>query len=283
MPRIISLLILLQTVTAYGQMPAVYFNHAFVVLDTADYNALRTNSFIRNELAGFQTRSTISNGNGWTGSYIYGTDNYLELFEASTSQHDLGTAALATSVDGEGELLKVDSILNKTYPATIEERQRKVAGKMTPWFDCIYINDTAFFNTSAISFWIMEYRSSYFDSAQLQHQTRSVSRKEYLAQYGDSLKGKCLKHFTAITFNATKEEENYFAELLRQCGLTQSAKHTFVTADKFSIRFRRKKTSAHYALSQLAFETFRPCKKIERVTQNIKIVVAGTKGRILFE
>lgn len=283
MRRIFTILMLLQALLVYAQEPAVYFNHAFLVLDSADYNALRTNSFIKNELAGFQTRSTISNGSGWTGSYIYGTDNYLELFEASTSQHDLGTAALATSVDGEGDLLKIDSILNKMYPASIEERQRKMAGKMIPWFNCIYINDTVFFNASAISFWMMEYQTAYFDSAQLKHQPGSVSRTAYLAQYADSLKGKRLKHFTAITFNATEQEEKYFAELLLRCGFKLFGKHAYLAADNFTINFKRRTSATRYALSQLQFEMFGPCRKSERISPHIKVILAGNKGRILFD
>lgn len=270
-------------VTAYGQMPAVYFNHAFLVLDSADYNALRNNSFIRNELAGFQTRSTISNGSGWTGSYIYGSDNYLELFEASTSQHNLGTAALATSVDEVGELVKIDSLLIKKYPATIEERQKKMDDKMIPWFNCIYINDTVFFKSSSINFWMMEYRDAYFDSMHLKHQPGSVARSEYLAQYADALKHKVLKHFKAITFNATKEEENYFAGLLRQCGFRQLGKHVFAATDGFNIQFKRRTPATHYALRELTFETFMPYEKVEQVSRNIKVIITGNEGRILFE
>ncbi len=266
-----------------AQLPQVYFNHAFLVLDSSDYEAMRNNAFIKNELAGFQTRSTVSNGSAWTGSYMYGTDNYLELFKADTAQRDLGSAALATSVDRTGELLKIDSVLQRNYPATIEERQKKMGDKMIPWFSTIYINDTAFFEKSGINFWMMEYKASYFDYNHLKHKTGRVAREDYLAQFGDSLKNKMLKRFTAITYNATPAEENYLRQLLLQCGFRPEGDHTLLAADNFAIHFKTRRPETVYGISKLEFETFTPHKRKVQISENIRVIVAGDKGEILFE
>ncbi len=280
--KFISLL-LFSSLLSTAQLPWVYFNHAFLALDSTDYEAMRNNSFIKNELAGFQTRSTVSNGSAWTGSYMYGTDNYLELFKADTLQRDLGSAALATSVDNSGELIKVDTVLQRHYPATIEERQKKMGDKMVPWFNTIYINDTAFFEKSGINFWMMEYKAGYFDANKIAHKKGSVSREEYLTQFADSLKNKWLKRFTGITFNATPAEEKYLRELLLQCGLKPEGDHTLLAADNFAIHFKTRKPETIYGISKLEFETFAPHKRKVQVSENIKVIVSGDRGEILFE
>src|ERR1041385_2421204 len=113
----ISLLLCLFSVGATAQkMPVVHFNHLFLVFDSTDMHAINNSDFIRNNFAAFSTRTTTADsGRTWTGSYMYGTDSYFEMFGPSGVADPPGTSGLGFSVDAAGDILKLDSLLKPQY------------------------------------------------------------------------------------------------------------------------------------------------------------------------
>src|SRR5438045_534131 len=95
-------------------MPVVHFNHIFLVLDSADMEAISNSRFIKDDLAVFSTRTTnADSGRTWTGSYMYGSDSYFEMFGPSGGGDSVGSSGIGFSVDAAGDILKLDSFLKK--------------------------------------------------------------------------------------------------------------------------------------------------------------------------
>ncbi|HRH60379.1 MAG TPA: DUF5829 family protein, partial [Chitinophagaceae bacterium] len=128
-------------------LPAVHFNHLFVYVDSSDIAAINHSDFIKNEFGSYSVRTTSADSDTWTGHYLYGLDNYLELFSAP-NKDESGFTGLAFSVDSVGEINHLNTLLQKQYKTTIAVRRRKMDEKMIPWFTALEIDDTAFFNQS---------------------------------------------------------------------------------------------------------------------------------------
>src|SRR5580698_592313 len=114
--KLLLLLLNFCALSASGQNPKVHFNHFYLVIDSSDLNAIKHSDFIKNEFAAFTTRTThADNGDVWTGSYLFGPDNYFEIFDSSGEGEPTGYAGMGLSVDSTGEINTLDSALKKKY------------------------------------------------------------------------------------------------------------------------------------------------------------------------
>lgn len=273
---------LLFTATSIAQQTRAQFNHAFIVLDSSDYDALLRSQFIQDEFSGFFTRSSVTNTSSWTGAYIFGDKNYVEFFGPSGSQHKVGDAAMAFGFDRIGEIYKMQTILNKNYNTTIETRQRKMNDSLVAWFDALYITDSVFFAQSHIETWFMEYRKEYFLFNKFPASQDLVSRKNYLLQHADKRKGKYLSEFTGITFYATEAEINYYSSLLLRSGFKQMPNLSFKSTEGFIIDFQKRTVHTKYAIKSFQFSTTTPVFKDIEISNGIHIHITGNKGEINF-
>ncbi len=271
--------------TSYKQLiPAVQFNHAFLVLDSADYNSLKNSDFIKTEFSVFQTKTTKANNDmTWSGSYLFGTTNYLEFFQSNGTTDVSGSAAVALSVDHVGNLLKLDSTLNGKYLTVIDTMAKEIDAKMIPWFYALSITDSIFFLQSHISFWIMEYRREYFDYNNWKYSNDTLSLSDYLSQYNAERKNKILKTFTGITYYTTPKEKEYFNDLLTNCGYKKSNKEdTFISPENYSIHFEKRKNNCKYSIKEIDFETNKSEYETIIISEHIKILLNGKNGEITF-
>lgn len=282
MKKLLTFNAIFLTIAALGQSPKLQFNHAFVVLDSTDYSALINSQFIKNEFSGFFTRSTSTSSASWTGAYIFGDINYLEIFAPSASEHHIGNSAIALGPDNSGDLQKANDILSKYYKTKVELKERKVNDNLIPWFEALYIIDSSFSSNSDIDFWIMEYKKEYFQFNHWNINGDSVTRKAYLAQHEEKRKGKFLKRFTGITFYGSKTEIQFYSSLLLLCGFTKSSRNSFISLEGFLISFVPKKPNSLYSVRSLQFETSKPSFQKISISDHIQITFQGQKGQIKF-
>lgn len=268
--------------TSFSQNPSLQFNHSFIVLDSSDYLALTSSDFVKNELAGFFTRSTNTKTISWTGSYIFGDMNYLEIFAPSGSEHPLGTSAISLGSDRVEDLQKAEEVLSKTYKTQIELKQRKVKDSILPWFRALYILDSGFAETSNISFWIMEYERDYFLFNHWDTSRNLVSRKIYLDQHKEKRENKYLSRFTGIEFYATKSEIDFYNSVLIKCGFRKVDYHSYISTEGFTISFQLKPKGSKYTLKNLWFETMKSVFRTIQISDHIKIDLKGEVGSIEF-
>jgi len=99
-------LLFLVSIHVYAQeIPEVKINHFNFVLGFDDLKALRESSFVRDTLAASETRITkINDQDTAYAAYLLGQSNYLELFDASGDDPNLGFLGIGFSVDKIGEL-----------------------------------------------------------------------------------------------------------------------------------------------------------------------------------
>ena len=269
---------------ASAQNVPVYFNHVFLTFDSADISAIRNSDFIKNEFAGFSTKTTVADsGRKWTGSYIHGIDSYFEMFGPSDVDDSIGVSGIGFSVDIAGDMSKLDSQLKKDYKTVKELNHRKMDDKMIPWFTSLRIDDSAYFSNSHIYFWVMEYTHEYFDYNHFDNRNDTFSRIAYLKKYDDERKNKILKKFTGIVLNVTPQEKAFMTKFLSACGYTRKDDSTFISPDNFSFQFKDRTTESRYSINSLQFETNGTQDKTIAISKNIRIALHGDKGLIVFE
>jgi len=282
--RLFLLLLTICSICASAQNVAVYFNHAFLTLDSADISAIRNSDFIKNEFAGFSTKTTIADsGRKWTGSYIHGIDSYFEMFGPSDVDDSIGVSGIGFSVDIAGDMSKLDSQLKKDYKTVTELNHRKMGDKMIPWFTSLKIDDSAYFSNSHIYCWVMEYTHEYFDYNHFGNRNDTFSRIAYLKQYEEERKNKILKKFTGIVLNVTPQEKAFMSKFLSACGYTEKDDSTFISPDNFSFEFKDRTRESRYSINSLQFETNSTEEKTIAISKNVQILLRSHKGLILFQ
>ncbi|TFG74997.1 MAG: hypothetical protein E4H23_11300, partial [Chrysiogenales bacterium] len=172
MPRlpIAISLIFFAFANVYGQeMPEVKFNHLSFVLESRDVKALRESGFVTDTLVAFETRTTkVDSQATSTATFLYGNSNYLEFFETSDDDPNLGFLTIVFSVDKISEFKQLQSLLDNTYKTRITPREKLVDGVKIPWYNALSVVDTTIVDSTFLKqcrfwFWIMMYKTEYFE------------------------------------------------------------------------------------------------------------------------
>lgn len=278
------LLISLYSLSVYGQkLPQVNFNHFYLVLDSSDLSAIQKSGFIKNKFAATVTRTAKGNGKIWTGSYLFGLDNYFEIFDSSGSGEPLGNTGIGLSVDGIGELNQLNNVLTKKYKTEISLLEREFDDKKIPWFNGLSIDDSDFFSKTHISLWIMEYKPEYFSYNHWAYKDNKLTRTVYLSQYNNERKDKILKRFTGITFKATEQEKIFFSNFLLNCGYKKLDENSFASSENFMIHFISRNKNDQYAVASVKFESNISREGTEKISDNIQIEFHNNTGKIIFK
>lgn len=266
------------------KLPPVNFNHLYLVIDSADLSAFQNSDFIKNRFAAFVIRTTkADNGEQWTGTYLQGLDNYIEIFDSVGAGYPTGTAGIGFSVDKVGELNQLDAVLSKKYSTEISLREKQNEDKKIPWFNTLFINDSVFDAHSHFFFWIMEYKLEYYDYNHWKYENNQLTRKIYLSQYEDQRKGKILKKFTGVTLQATEEEIEFMYNFLLNCGYKKIDESSFASPENFIIHFMPRKPGDRYAVASIAFESTMPISNnTVKISEHIEIQFHDKTGEIIF-
>lgn len=284
MRPLLLLSISLFSLSVIGQnLPLVNVNHLYAVIDSADLHALQNSDFIKNKFAALVTRTTkAGNSETWTGTYLEGLDNYLELFDVNVGE-PVGNAGIAFSVDSTGEINKLASLLSKNYSIEMLLREKQYDNKKVPWFSGLSIKDSVFNSLSHISFWVMEYKPEYFDYNHWEYENNKLTRTSYLSEYKEERRNKILKRFTGVTFYATNEEEQMISGFLLHCGYLKMKDSGLVSPQHFVIRFIHRNISDRNAMASLEFETNMPISDTIHISENIEIWIKNMEGKIIFK
>jgi Family of unknown function (DUF5829) len=265
------------------KLPLVNFNHFYAVIDSTDLHALQSSAFIKNKFAALATRTTKADSSEtWTGTYLEGLDNYLELFDVSVGD-PLGIAGLGFSVDGIGELNQLDAVLSKTFTTEKHLREKQYDDKKVPWYTALEIKDPVFDSLSRISFWVMEYKPEYFDYNHWKYEDNKLTRTTYLNQYEDERRNKILKRFTGLTLHATDKERQVISGFLSTCGYQKITDSSLASPEHFVIRFIHRNINDRYALASMEFETNMPLTDNIKVSENIEVQIKNMAGKIIFK
>ena len=283
--RMYLLVLTILSLPAHAQtLPKVNFNHFYLVIDSADLVAIKNSDFIKNKFAGMVTKTTKADSAAtWTGTYLFGLDNYFEIFDSSGVGEPTGIAGIGFSVDGIGEIQQLDTILSKKYKIETRVREKQFDDKKVPWSTLLDIDDSAFNMQTHIYWWVMEYKPEYYDYNHWKYTNNQLTRATYLSQYAAERKNKIFKRFTGITLNTTSQEKDMLAGFLLNCGYKKIDDDSFVSPENFIIHFLDRKKSDRYAIASVSFETNEPHNGTEKITPNIEIEFQDTSGKIVFK
>jgi hypothetical protein len=281
----ITLLFVLFVSSVFSQhLPEVHFNHFYLVVDSSDLKAIQHSKFIIDTFAATITKTTIADrGVTWAGTYLYGLDNYFEIFDNKGFVDTIGNAGIGFSVDHSGEIKILDSIFQKHYKIETGLRAKLLDNKEVPWFNMLGIADSAFFVKTHIYSWIMEYRKEYFDYRKLPHKRNNVTRRDYLCEYQISNKTKLLKRFTSITLRVTKDEKLFYAQFLLNCGYTKNKTNGYKSPDGFVFYFIDRKAEDISSVESVQFENNYPYQGTFEISEKLQLVFKGKTGAILFK
>jgi hypothetical protein len=94
-------------------MPPVYLNHIYRVLDKETFRAAEASEYLRTQFAPFESRTTKSGDDTWTGLYYYGESTYFEFLAADPARdRPLGQSAVAFGVEEPGSSATVRKALD---------------------------------------------------------------------------------------------------------------------------------------------------------------------------
>jgi hypothetical protein len=282
--KIFLLLFCLFSLNAFSQkIPAVNFNHLYIVIDSADLHALQKSDFVKNKFAGLIIRTTkADSGAVWTGTYMQGLDNYLEIFDSSSVGEPTGNAGIGLSVDRIGEIKQLESILSKKYLLDTGTREMNIDDKTIPWFSTLTIQDSIFYSASRISFWVMEYKPEFYDYKHWDYKGGELKRTVYLSSYAKERENKIVKRFTGITLNTTDKEREVISGFLLNCGYKQANKNSFISPENFKITFLQPGKKLSYSIASIEFEATTPEHNAVKISSHVEIQYQNKKGRIIF-
>ena len=273
---------------AYGQeTPDVKFNHLFFVIEQSDLEAIIKSDFINDSLVVCETRTIKADSQAtWTGTYFYGTSNYLEFFDNIGDETTLGRTGIGFSVDKVGDLNALKMTLDQSYVTTAYPRQRDINGKMVPWFDGLFIIDSIFYTISHFHFWIMEYKSEYFDYHKYTIDNNiELTRENYLKRFEPERKGKILIGFSAVVMKLDPYEKEFLTDFFDVVGYKRIEENQYLLPDGFIFQIKERIPGDQNTIESIRFETSKEflIRKVVKVSDNVIITMEGNEGQIIFE
>lgn len=283
--KALLLCISLTSLSACAQtLPKVNFNHFYLVIDSADLVAIKNSDFIKNKFAATVTKTTkADSGVTWTGTYLFGLDNYFEIFDSTGAGEQTGYGGIAFSVDGTGEIQQLDTVLRKKYKTESIVREKQFDDKKVPWFTSLDIDDSAFYMQSHIYWWVMEYKQEYYDYNHWKYINNQLTRTTYLSQYAAERKNKIFQKFTGITLNTTIQEKTMLSGFLIDCGYKKIDANSFASPENFIIRLMDRGKDDRTAISSVTFDSNETRNGTEKISEHIQIIFNGNSGKIVFE
>lgn len=268
-----------------SQIPQVSFNHLYVVLRNEDLRAIQQSDFVKKELAAFEIRTSTGSSETWTGTYLYGTDSYIELFDtASYTNAPLGSIGIGFSVDRLKDLEVLQSLLTEKYPVASFVQEKETGTGKIPWFHGLYIDDSVFYQQSAFGFWMMAYDTAYFNHYKFSYQDDLLTKETYLKRFEENRKGKIIQRFDGAVLNLTAYEQEYFSKFLLEAGFTKKDASVFTSQDgHFTFTLNQQTDPQLIMLAALTFVAdFSDTERRMEISPNVSIALHKNRGEFLF-
>ncbi|OGU69441.1 MAG: hypothetical protein A2W30_08610 [Ignavibacteria bacterium RBG_16_36_9] len=291
LPIVISL-IFFAFVNLYGQeIPEVKFNHLSFVLESRDIKALRESSFVTDTLVAYETRTTkVKSQATSTATFLYGHSNYLEFFETSGDDPNLGFLTIVFSVDKISEFNKLQSLLDNTFQTEITSRQRLLDSVKIPWYDALSVVDTTIIDSTFLShchfwFWIMMYKTEYFECKNMTINNDELTRENYLEEYNSERKNKIVKRFSGIVMKLNPDEKEYLTKFFEKIAYKRINGNEYLSPDNFKFLIKDRRSGDQNSIESIKFETSKSLlnKKTVEISDNIVIIIEGDEGQLSFK
>ncbi len=155
--------------------------------DAATYQALVESSFLREEFAWTEDRTTVANQNrSWRGLYLYGENNYFEFLDPVTTPWS-SPDGIAFGVNEPGAGREIQGRLQTQLEREVGywPRTRVYDGREVPWFDYIGYNQ----GDEPLWSWVMEFHPDFLKAwhPELPPSEGGITHRAVLTRYRATL------------------------------------------------------------------------------------------------
>jgi len=273
------------------QATDVKFNHLSYTLEYKDFKALMESSFVKDTLGVFETvTNNIDSLSTISKCFLFGQSNYLELFETSEDDSNLGFLTIALGVDKINGIQELKKVLDKSYLTMIRTNTKDYDDLKVPWFDALNVIDTsiiklnsAFMTQSYFWFWIMGYKKEYFEYNGYTIENDELTRENYLEKFSEVRANRIIKNFTGLGIKLNKDEKNYLTGFLKYIGSNKLSDNEYLLYDNFRFLISERQPGDQYTLKFIEFETSKEFieKEVIKLSDHVTVSIQGNKGYFL--
>lgn len=267
----------------------IKFNHLYVVIDDSTYKYLFDSIPFFREFAYVEEADIDAGKESWSGKYISGNQDYLEIFKPGGAEGaELGDFGIAFMPNKMGTVDSLYSFLD-TGADSIRRKVQTMAmgeGKTIPWFNAVAIYDP---DSLAITPWVMEYTDTFMRMAGFTEEdlAREISHAEYTQRsvatrnnlpFDSANYRRLYERVTALTLELSSAEYNYFRKYLETFGFTESDS-AFTRPDL--VIYYQLNEGRHAILDQIDFELRKEVEEQSYAVGKIKVSATGRSASII--
>ena len=269
-------------------MKNIKFNHLYVVIDDTTYKYLFDSLRFFDDFS-INSEDSISAGDeSWTGKYLMGKHNYLEIFKPNgyegAKMGDLGLGFMTNKI---GTLDSLYSCWKANLDSVTIENKDFVneIGDRTSWFRSISIPNT---DSLQIDPWLMENTREHMISSGFTNNDllSKIEFYDYMKiktanHYGISpdsiIYNKLFDKVTSLHLTLSEKELNYLKQYLDDFGFTE--KNGIFSKEDFEIKYSISE-SRHFILNQIDFSLLDSLESEKYSFSNLDLLVNGEKASL---
>jgi len=122
--------------------PRILLNHFYATVDRATYRAIAADTFLQQQFAPFEERTTVRSDSTYSGLYFYGDQTYFEFFEENQGGRKPGDAGLALGSEDPGGSAWLKAQWGKLRPSINTMTTRQLDGSAIDWFETTSFQET---------------------------------------------------------------------------------------------------------------------------------------------
>jgi hypothetical protein len=248
--------------TAEVRPPEVKFNHLYVVLSQADFDAVRTSDFLLNQFAasdqGFPKFLAVDGP--CQSIYLRGRDTYIELFGPENKFGEpVGKIGVGWTVEKVGELDVLQGLLTKdssdSFTRVLNQWDFDREGAAVNWYHSLFRKQSS---TSGAVWWFSETHVDFMPALYPEKSSDGdrISRQDFLASRYDATR--ILKNFTNLTIHLPLEAARSLRSDLDQVGWRSEefdSRTWILRGPDFRLMIIVQPEGANARLSSIGFET----------------------------
>lgn len=273
-----------------GYKNNIKFNHLFVVIDDSTYKYLFDSLKFPVNFAKTNEQTVNSGSTFWTGKYIQGFNNYLEIFKPGSIKGGvLGSCGLGFTTNKYGTIDSLQNYwANKLDSVHIENETVTDSGKTSPWFKSVSIPDV---DSLKISAWVFENSNEEMNFAGFTNNdlSKEIEYPDYVKHMSakfrnipiDSVKfDKLFNKITSLDIRLTGKELAYLQKFLIDIGFNQ--KNKSFSKDDFTITYSLSEAK-HFLLKEIGISLFKKLPKQNYSFRKIEMIVNGDQAKMKFK
>lgn len=268
----------------------IKFNHLYVVLDEETYQTISDSIPFFKEFSYFKESLINAGDESWSGKYLSGKYNYLELFKPNSYE---GAKMGDVGIGFISEKLGVLNVISDSWKSTkdsvkVENRDYILDGKSYPWYISLSLPEQ---DSLKLSVWLMENRKEHLNTVGFSDEDlekpidywkyTQQAQSMYFGVPADSVKyEKLFDKVEVLHLLLSKDELEYLTETLTGLGFIQHGK-SFLGHGDFVI-FYELTNEPHSILQEIEIKLTKKQKSNHYSFHKLEVLVEGDIAKFKF-